>query len=104
MAKFCGNVGYAVDIEAEPGLWVQGPTVKKYYGDVSRTSSRYQNAEKLNDDLTLSMEISIVADKFAYENFSQIRYVEYLGAKWRVTNVEVRHPRLVLSIGGVYNE
>lgn len=104
MAKFCGNVGYAVDIEAEPGLWVQGPTVKKYYGDVSRTSSRYQNAEKLNDDLNLSMEISIVADKFAYENFSQIRYVEYLGAKWRVTNVEVRHPRLVLSIGGVYNE
>lgn len=104
MAKFYGNVGYEVDVESEPGLWVQGPTIKAYYGDVSRTSSRYQSADKLNDDLSLSMEISIVADKFAYENFAHIRYVEYMGTKWRVTNVEVRHPRIVLSIGGVYNE
>lgn len=104
MAKFSGNVGYEVDVEAEPGLWVQGPTLRQYYGDVSRTSSRYQNADKLNDDLSLSMEISIIADKFAYENFSHIRFVEYMGTKWRVSNVEVRHPRLILSIGGVYNE
>lgn len=104
MAKFSGNVGYEVDIEAEPGVWVQGPNPKHYYGDVNRTSSRYQNVDKLNDDLSVSMEISIVADQFAYDNFSHIRYVEYMGTKWTVTNVEVQRPRLILSIGGVYNE
>ena len=104
MAKFHGNVGYAVDVETEPGLWVTGPVLRPYYGDVSRTSSRYQDVDnKLNDDLSLSMEISIVADQFSYENFSHIRFVEYMGVRWRVTNVEIRHPRLVLTIGGVYN-
>ncbi len=103
MARFSGNVGYEVDVEAEPGLWVQnGPTVRKYFGDVSRKSSRFQSAEKVNDDLSLSMEISIVADQFAYDNYSQIRFVEYMGVRWKVTNVEVQPPRIILSFGGVY--
>lgn len=47
--------------------------------------------------------ISIVADKYANEHFFLIRYVMWEGVRWTVTNVEVRAPRLLLSIGSVYN-
>jgi hypothetical protein len=30
-------------------------------------------------------------------------YVEFMGTKWKITNVEVQYPRLILSVGGVYN-
>lgn len=105
MARFSGNVGYDVDVEVEPGLWVHNdsPTVRKYFGDISHKSSRFQSADKINDDLTFSMQVSIIADQFAYDNFSQIRFVEYMGVRWKVTHVEVEPPRLILSFGGVYS-
>jgi hypothetical protein len=32
-----------------------------------------------------------------------MRYVEFMGTKWKITNIEVQYPRLTLSIGGEYN-
>ena len=52
----------------------------------------------------LSDEISIVADPFANENYFAIRFVEYMGAKWKVQSISVQFPRLNLSLGGLYNE
>ena len=62
-----------------------------------------QPTENLNDDITLNNKISIVTDLFADEHLYAIRYVVYGGSKWKVTSVELRRPRIVLSIGGVYN-
>ena len=104
MAKFYGNVGYAITEETKPGVWMPRIVDKPYYGDLIKNSRRLENASKVNDDVTLDNQISIVADAFAYENFQNIRYVEYMGAKWKVSNIEVQHPRLVLTFGGVWNE
>lgn len=104
MAKFYGNVGYAITEETKPGVWMPRIVDKPYYGDLIRNSRRLENTSKVNDDVSLKNQISIVADPFAYENFHNIRYVEYLGAKWKVSNIEVQYPRLVLTVGGVWNE
>lgn len=103
MAKFYGNIGYGVTSEIRPGVWDETITEKPYYGDVNKLSRRLRSDDKVIDDINIANEISILADPFAYENFSTIKYVEYMGAKWKVTNVEVKFPRLILVTGGLYN-
>lgn len=103
MAKFYGAIGYAEMIESSPGVFKEQITERKYYGDIIRNARRLQSADKLNDDINVTNEISIVADPYATENFYSMRYVEFMGAKWKVNNVEVQYPRLVLTLGGLYN-
>ena len=103
MAKFFGPVGYAVSTETSPGVWKNTIVPHNHYGDMTQNHMRPKSSENVNDDINLSNQLSIVADPFAMSNFHNIKYVEYMGAKWRVTSVDVQYPRLVLSIGGVYN-
>lgn len=104
MAKFYGSIGYAETIETVPGVWAESLTERQYSGDILKLSRRWQAGENLNDDLTINNLISIVADPFAYQNFHKMRYIEWMGAFWKITNVEVQRPRLILTIGGVYNK
>ena len=103
MAKFYGVIGYAETVETKPGVWKEQITEKTYYGDLVRNIRKLQTTDQLNDDINVANEISIVADPFANENFHSMRYVEFMGAKWKITNVEVQYPRLILTTGGVYN-
>ena len=103
MAKFYGVIGYAVLAETMPGVWKEQITEREYFGDLIRNTRQLQSADKLNDDINVANEISIVADPFAYLNFHSMRYVEFMGAKWKILKVEVLYPRLTLTIGGVYN-
>lgn len=104
MAKFRGIVGYIETQETKPGVFEPVSTEKVYKGDIIRKSKRFESSEQLNDNLNVGNQISIVADEYAYKHFSKIRYVQFMGTFWKVTDVEVNHPRLTLSIGGVYNE
>lgn len=103
MAKFYGVVGYVDTKETAPGVYTEVATERKYYGDVLKNVKRYVSSEYLNDNLTVSNSISIMADAYAYDNFFAIRYVNWMGANWKVTDVEVQRPRLILSLGEVYN-
>jgi hypothetical protein len=103
MAKFYGVIGYANTSKTAPGVWTEGIVERNHYGDVIKNSRRLQSGENLNDNITVSNEISIVADAFANENFHSMRYVRWMGANWKITNVDVQRPRLILTIGGVYN-
>lgn len=103
MAKWHGKIGFADTVETEPGVWVEQIVERSYYGDLIRNSRRLQNSGSINDDINISNEISIVADPYANQNFFAIRYVEFMGTKWKISNVDVEYPRLVLAIGGVYN-
>lgn len=104
MAKWCGEIGFAVTEETRPGVWVDRIVPRRYRGDLIRNTRRLQSSENLNDNLVIANEISIVTDPYANENFHSMRYAEFMGTKWKITNVEVQFPRLILSIGGVYNE
>ena len=103
MAKFYGKIGYAETLETSPGVWQEQITERNYFGDLNRNTRTAQSSNQLNDNINISNEISILADPFANQNFHLMRYVEYMGTKWKITNVEVQYPRLILTVGGVYN-
>lgn len=103
--KFYGAIGYAHTVETNPGVWQEVITEKTYSGDVLRNTMRWrEGGEKLNADFQIDNRFSIVADPFAYENFNAMRYICWMGTKWKITSAEVNRPRITLTIGGVYNE
>lgn len=103
MAKFYGSVGYGILEETVPGVWEDRIVEHSYYGDVIRNNRKLQSSSQLNDNIIVSNEISILSDPFANENFHCIRYVTFMGTKWKVSNVDVQYPRLVLTLGEVFN-
>lgn len=103
MAKFRGEIGYGENVEIRPGVWEDVITEMVYSGDVVRNSRRLQEREKVNDDLSVGNSISIVADAYLSEHFFAIRYIRWQGALWKVDDVQVQSPRLLLRLGGVYN-
>lgn len=105
MAKWFGRIGYATPTETSPGIWEDVITEHVSYGDTVRNMRRLTGAEKLNDNVKINEELSIIADPYAISNFHNIRYVTYMGAKWKVDSVDAsQYPRLVLTMGEVYNE
>lgn len=105
MARFYGEVGYGETVEdpVDSGVWKDVITEYPYYGDVVRNTAKFEGSEGLNNNIAVGNSISIVADKRAIEHFFDIKYVRWAGALWTVTSVEVKSPRLILSLGSVYN-
>lgn len=104
MTKYYGAVGFASSVETSPDVWTEKIVERNYYGDVTRNIRRLDGTEFINDNVVVNNSISIVADAYANENFFAIRYVSWMGSNWKVTSVEVQPPRLILTLGGVYNE
>lgn len=104
MAKWYGVIGYALCTEVEPGKWKDTITEHKHTGDVLRNTFKHNSSsDSTNDELTLDYQISIMADPFASKNFHAMKYIEFMGTKWKITSVAPSYPRLVLTVGGVYN-
>lgn len=103
MAKFYGTIGYVKTVETEPGMWEEQKIERQYSGELVKNTCRLESSGGVNDNVNISNEVSIVADPYAYENFHAMRYIKFMGAKWKISNAEVRYPRLILTIGGVYN-
>lgn len=103
MARFFDKVGYGVPSQPVDGVWSDNITERAYYGEILDTTRFNQESDKVNDDIRLTQRISILADAFALENFSNIKYVLWMGTAWTVTSVGVERPRLILTLGGVWH-
>lgn len=103
MSKFYGPVGYVESRETGLDIHTNKPVERLYRGDIEKNGRRLENGTGINDNVTIGNTISIVADAYAYEHMHTLRYVKWMGIAWKVTNVDVKRPRLVLSLGGVYN-
>lgn len=105
MPKFFGPIGFVTPIEdpAGSGIWVEDATEKNYRGEIIRNSRLWESSQQLNDNLNIRNAISIVADPYISNKINTIRYVKWLGTYWKVIDIEVQYPRLVLILGGVYN-
>ena len=104
MAKFYGQVGFVKTVENPgTGKWVSEVSERNCYGDVTRVTRRWEAGQQVNDDINVNNQISILSDPYVTENIPWIKYVRWNNAVWKVTTVEVQYPRLILSIGGVYN-
>lgn len=103
MAKFYGKIGYAETEETKPGVWKAKIITRDYHGEMLRNIRRLESSGSTNDNINIANEVSIVADPYAYENFHKMKYIQFMGAKWKITTVEPQYPRLILTIGGVYH-
>lgn len=103
MGKWYGKIGFGISTEVEKGVWVEEVVERPYYGDAFRDYRKRQNSGGINDNINIANTISIVADPFAVNNCSTMLYAEFMGSRWKVTDIQVQFPRLLLSIGGVYN-
>ena len=103
MTKFHGRIGFIKTEETSPGVHEEVVTEKVYKGDLLRDTQNFNSGDKVNQDVTLGNRISIVADIYAHTNYPYARYVKWNGAYWGVSSIEIKFPRLILSIKGVYN-
>ena len=105
MPRYYGKIGYFDTVEARPGIWEEQIIEKTYKGDLTRNTRRIsQGTDKINDNINFSMDVSILADPYAFQNFHKIKYITYMGSKWKVSNIQVQFPRLILYISELYNE
>ena len=103
MAKFYGKIGFVTMQETIPDVWESIETEKDYHGDLIRNQRRWNNGESVNQNIEVSNEISILLDDFIQENIGAIKWVEIMGAKWKVNSITLDYPRITLTLGGVYN-
>lgn len=104
MARWYGNIGYAETVETSPGVWEEQIVPHEATGDMLSLSRSLKNSGSINDNIEIGMELSVVGDPYALSHFSNIRYAEYMGVKWKVRKVDVKYPRLNLSLGEEYND
>lgn len=105
MAKFYGRIGYLKTIETSPGIWeeVEDTEPHYYYGDVINDTRRWHSGDKVNDNISPSNRISVLADPFAFDNIDAMKWIDFMGSKWKIDSVEVSYPRIVISLGDVYH-
>lgn len=101
--RWYGKIGYAKPLNKGNGVWTDEIEEKYYTGDLIRNGRRWNNSTSINGEINLSNKISILSDPYIIQNFQNIRYAEFMGSLWCVTDVEVEYPRLILTLGGVYN-
>lgn len=103
MARFYGKVGFGHTVETRPGVSEDVITERSFYGDVLRPGRSFDGSEKVNRDVSATNRLSILADDYAASNADAIRFVEWRGVLRYVTSVDDERPRLILSLGEVYN-
>lgn len=102
--RYFGKVGFKMTVDKGKGIWETIIKENPYKGDVLRNTTRNQQGESINDNITFNINISIVADPFAYTHFNSIIYCVWRGVKLKVNSIEEQYPRLILSLGGEYND
>lgn len=103
MAKYAGLVGYVTQEEKVPGVWSSVPNPKMMKGDIIRQSSSTQNGDKVNSDITLSHRVSLIGDAYAFDNYFNIKWIDIDSRKWEVSSVEIQRPRIIVTLGGLWN-
>ncbi len=105
MAKFHGIVGFVETEELPPtsGVYVGKKTERSYFGETLRTSVKAQTSEGIHDNVVIGNRLSIMADNYAFAHMFEIKYVNWMGENWEVNFVDVERPRLILTLGTVYN-
>lgn len=101
--KFYGKIGFTYQAETAPGVWEEKSEEKDVYGDVLSNVRRWETGSEINEDLTVSNRLSVVASRFIYEHLGAMRYVDWNGTTWKIKSAEIVRPRVILTLGGVYN-
>lgn len=101
--KFYGTIGFSYEEETAPGVWKTKTEERDFYGDVLSNNRRWDSGQEINNDLIVTNRLSILASRFVYEHMGAMRYVRWNGTKWKISSAEIVRPRIILTLGGVYN-
>ena len=109
MSKWHGLIGFETQVEVSPGpgkatVWKTEIVPRHYYGDVTRLVKRYDHGDKINDDLSINNQFSVISDPYAIQNYWNMKWIEWGGQKWKVSEITVEPPRLTINIGGIYQD
>lgn len=103
MTKFYGVIGYATQEETAPGVWEDVITEVNASGDILQNNRRWEPTENLNADVIISNKFSVISHTSLETNLSRIRYIKWMGERWKISSLEIKRPRIIISAGGVYN-
>lgn len=103
MPKCSGVIGYALAEETQPGVWTENITEKKYFGDIVRDNRKIVDQGEINSSVNISNNVSIVSNKFMLDNMASMRYISFNKSKWKINSIDIKPPRLIISLGGLYN-
>lgn len=102
--RFYGKIGFYEDSKENAiGVWSDNINARNYYGDILSDNRYWNQAETINDDLIIKNRLSILADSYAFKHFGAMRYVELYNQLWTIKTVEIKRPRIIITLGGVYN-
>ena len=104
MPKCSGVIGYALAGETQPGVWTEGITEKKYIGEIVKDNRRIVDQSEINGSINISNNISIISNRFMLDNMAYMRYLTFNNSKWKISSVEIKPPRIIITLGGLYNE
>ena len=104
MPKCSGVIGYALAGETQPGVWTEGITEKKYIGEIVKDNRRIVDQGEINGSINISNNISIISNRFMLDNMEYMRYLTFNKSKWKISSVEIKPPRIIITLGGLYNE
>lgn len=104
MPRYYGTIGFQEQVETAPGVWREKIVELQYRGEITRNQLRWNSGSEMNDDLRIDNAISIVFDPYLERHISSIRYITWMGSKWKVTSLSIQRPRVVLQLGGLYND
>lgn len=104
MAKFYGAIGFAESEEIKPGIFKDRIVEHFYAGDFQSSKQQFESSDQHLDDVNFADDLSIVSDAYAFEHIAYLKYVVIDGTKWKIRAAEKKYPRLILTIGGVFNE
>lgn len=104
MARFHDKVGFLIPVDDQrTGMSTNRAVERPYYGRVIEHTRRWDSNEHVNDDLTISNQIAITANDYAFKHMSSIAYARFMGGYWKVSSIRVKAPEIILTLGGVWN-
>ena len=105
MAKYSGMLGYVMPAKEDPpGIWKPSAVVEKLgRGDLFGQTINNEDVGGLSDGITVNNQLSIIMDPFVYRNLESLKYVILYGTRWEIQSLSINRPRVILTLGGVYN-
>lgn len=106
MAKFRGTIGFVIDdVEVSPGIYKTEIIERTYTGDIYRDSKRMTDSSSTtNQSVSLSISFNFLTDNFAIDYLYAMSYLIFRGKKWSISTLELKYPRMEITLGGLYNE
>ena len=105
MAKVKCQIGFLEEqVETAPGVYTDVITEKPYKVEIVKVTAKQQEGEHLHKDISLLNTFSIIADAYLRDTLFAMKYIEWMGVRWSISDVDPStRPRITFRLGVKYN-